>query len=150
MNSNQNNNSDVDSNYISDDHSNPNDAPNDSDDSSDTNSGPTRDKTNRPPIRPSGFIRPVPISNELTIFMDVPIGSSVSLPQVSRKIRQYVALNSLQDTTDGKVIHPDDTLRKLLRITAGSDTLTYYNLSKFLKHHFTIREDCVSAIESIV
>jgi glycosyltransferase involved in cell wall biosynthesis len=57
----------------------------------------------------------------------------------SRLIRE----KGLQDKENGRKIHPDASLSKLLALTAA-DELTYFNLQRYMKHHF-IKEAAVSA-----
>jgi DNA topoisomerase-3 len=62
--------------------------------------------------------------------------------EVSKEINQYIRANSLQDKSNGRIIKADAKLKKLLNLADG-DELTYFNLQKYMKHHF-IKEDAAS------
>jgi len=84
---------------------------------------------------PCGFIKPALISNELATFLDKPQGSMMPRTQVTREINAYIRENKLQDPSFGRRILPDDNLKKLLRLKKN-DELTYFNLQRYMKHHF--------------
>lgn len=84
---------------------------------------------------PGGFVQPRPISNELCYFLGLPNGSLVARTDVSRSIDDYIRNHRLVDRTNGRVIHPDRTLRELLRIPEG-DQLTFFNLQRHIGPHF--------------
>ena len=89
-----------------------------------------------PPERiPSGFVKPTLISDELAMFLGKPVGTEMARTDVSRKINSYIKENGLQDTENGRKINPDEKLRKLLALSE-EDELTYFNLQKYMKHHF--------------
>jgi chromatin remodeling complex protein RSC6 len=85
---------------------------------------------------PSGFVKPTLISDELAAFLGVEKGSLVARTAVSKEINAYIRSAKLQDPTNGRKINPDAKLGKLLKIGKG-DELTYFNLQKYMKHHFT-------------
>jgi hypothetical protein len=88
----------------------------------------------------SGFVKPSLISDELAIFLGKPIGTEMARTVVSSEINTYINANGLQDPRNGRKINPDEKLRTLLRLSDG-DELTYVNLQKFMKPHFTKRID---------
>jgi chromatin remodeling complex protein RSC6 len=83
----------------------------------------------------SVFVQPQRISNELCYFLGLPNGSLIGRTDASRSIHNYIRNNRLQDSENIRVIHPDATLRELLRVPHG-DQLTYFNLQRFLGSHF--------------
>lgn len=85
--------------------------------------------------KPSGFVKPTRISDELAEFLGKTIGTEMARTDVSKEINSYIHANSLQDKANGRIIHPDDKLTKLLKI-GKDDSLTYFNLQKYMKHHF--------------
>jgi len=85
--------------------------------------------------RPSGFVKPTLISNELAEFLGKSIGTEMPRTEVSKEINAYIEAHGLQDRHNGRIINPDERLRKLLRLSEG-DQLTYFNLQKYMKHHF--------------
>ena len=84
---------------------------------------------------PSGFVKPTRISDELASFLGKPAGTELARTAVSKEINAYIRANNLQDKDNGRVIKPDAKLTALLKIQA-SDELTYFNLQRFMKHHF--------------
>ena len=84
---------------------------------------------------PSGFAKPTLLSDELSVFLGQPKGSSLARTEVTRIINQYVKDNKLQDENDRRQINPDAKLKSIL--SAGpEDKVTYFNLQSFIKHHF--------------
>lgn len=84
---------------------------------------------------PSGFVKPTEISKELATFLKKPEGTLMARTEVTKEINAYIRANSLQDKTNGRKIIPDTALTKLLKI-GKTDELTYFNLQKFMSHHF--------------
>lgn len=84
----------------------------------------------------SGFAKPSLLSDELCSFMGVSKGTSMARTEVTRMINEYIKKNNLQDSADKRHIIPDEKLKKILNLGAD-DKLTYFNLQKYMKHHFT-------------
>ena len=84
---------------------------------------------------PSGFVKPTRISSELASFLGKPKGSEMARTEVTREINKYIRANELQDKKNGRVIHPDTKLRKLLKL-GKNDELTYFNLQRYMSPHF--------------
>ena len=80
----------------------------------------------------SGFMKPVPISKEMQKFTGID-SKLVSRVEVTKSICTYVKDNNLQLQTDRRQFTPDEKLGKLLGTSAP---LTYYDLQKFIQHHF--------------
>ena len=93
--------------------------------------------------KPSGFIKPTRISDELAAFLGKTIGTEMARTDVSREINTYIHSNGLQDTSNGRKINPDDKLTKLLKLNK-EDELTYFNLQRYMKHHF-IKAEVIAA-----
>lgn len=85
--------------------------------------------------QPSGFVKPTRISDELASFLGKSAGSEMARTEVSKEINQYIRQHNLQDKSNGRKINPDNKLSTLLKIQNG-DELTYFNLQRFMKHHF--------------
>jgi len=85
--------------------------------------------------QPSGFAKPTRISDELAKFLGKPVGTELARTGVSKEINTYIRTHNLQDKTNGRLIHPDTKLASLLNIKNGEE-LTYFNLQRYMKHHF--------------
>jgi chromatin remodeling complex protein RSC6 len=85
--------------------------------------------------QPSGFVKPTRISDELAEFLGKTVGTEMARTVVSKEINSYIRANKLQDPANGRKINPDLKLSKLLKINKGEE-LTYFNLQKYMKHHF--------------
>ena len=85
--------------------------------------------------KPSGFVKPTVISDELAQFLGKEIGTEMARTEVCKDINTYIRSHNLQDKANGRIIHPDAKLTKLLKVAKG-DELTYFNLQRYMKHHF--------------
>lgn len=85
--------------------------------------------------KPSGFVRPALISDELAIFLGKPVGTEMARTDVSKEINNYIRTNKLQDEKNGRQINADAKLTALLKLESV-DNLTYFNLQRYMKHHF--------------
>jgi chromatin remodeling complex protein RSC6 len=96
--------------------------------------------------KPSGFVKPTLISDELAAFLGKANGIEMARTDVSREINAYIQANSLKDKTNGRKIHPDAKLAALLKFPVNSDDeLTYFNLQRYMKHHFVKAEGASAA-----
>ena len=95
--------------------------------------------------QPSGFIKPTRISDELALFLGKEKGTELARTAVSKEINEYIRANSLQDPANGRKINPDPKLAKLLKVVKG-DELTYFNLQRYMKHHFIKPEPVVAPV----
>lgn len=93
---------------------------------------PKRSAGNR---KPSGFIKPTLISDELANFLGKTTGTEMARTDVSKEINAYICAHNLKDKANGRIIHPDAKLSALLKITSGNE-LTFFNLQSYMKHHF--------------
>jgi hypothetical protein len=93
--------------------------------------------------KPSGFVKPTRISDELAQFLGKTIGTEMARTDVSKEINTYIQANGLQDKENGRRIHPDEKLTKLLKVSKD-DELTYFNLQRYMKHHFMKAGDVVA------
>jgi chromatin remodeling complex protein RSC6 len=84
---------------------------------------------------PSGFVKPTRISDELAKFLDKPSGTEMARTEVTRDVNKYIRTNNLQDKENGRKINPDPKLATLLKLKK-TDELTYFNLQKYMSHHF--------------
>jgi len=94
-----------------------------------------RNKKNTGSRQPSGFVKPTRISDELAQFLGKTVGTEMARTEVSKEINAYIRENKLQDSQNGRKIHADGKLTSLLKLNP-SDELTYFNLQRYMKHHF--------------
>ncbi len=85
--------------------------------------------------QPSGFVKPTKISDELARFLGKEVGTELARTAVSKEINNYIRTNGLQDKENGRKINADAKLSALLKL-GKDDELTYFNLQKYMKHHF--------------
>lgn len=89
---------------------------------------------NRKSKRPSGFARPVSVTDELCEFMQIVKGTKVARTEVTIFLNKYITDNNLQNKQSKTKINPDGPLKKLLRL--NQEELTYFNLQKHMNQHF--------------
>ena len=92
-------------------------------------------KSNR---APSGFVKPTKISSELAAFLQKEPGTEMARTDVTKEINNYIVAKGLKDPQNGRIIHADDKLRKLLKL-GKKEELTYFNLQKYMKPHFATK-----------
>ena len=78
------------------------------------------------------FERPTKITDELCIFLGKPTATLMSRSEVTKAVNNYVKEKNLKNK---HAIAPDAALKKLLKIGEG-EPLTYFNLQKYLNHHY--------------
>ena len=86
--------------------------------------------------QPTGFDKPVPVSDELCLFMNKPLKSLIGRTEATNYITNYIRHHKLQDMLDRKIIKPNEALNALLHLSPSSEPLTYFNLQKYLNLHF--------------
>lgn len=84
---------------------------------------------------PSGFAVPYKLSDELYLFLNIKNGEKVPRNDVTRMINEYITSNSLRDEKDKRIIKPNVALHKIFNST-NKDSITYFNLQSYIKHHF--------------
>lgn len=92
----------------------------------------TKNKGNR---QPSGFAKPSKVTKELCEFMNKAEGSEIARTEVTRALVSYIKENKLENTTNSKIISPDNKLKILLGLD-DSQELTYFNIQKYMNKHF--------------
>jgi len=71
------------------------------------------------------------------MFLGEPLGTEMARTDVSKKINKYIEKNGLKDQKNDRKINHDEKLGNLLRLKEEEeDKLTYFNLQKYMKHHF--------------
>ena len=84
---------------------------------------------------PSGFVKPTRISDELAVFLGKEKGTEMARTAVTRDINSYIRAHKLQDPENGRKINADTKLASLLKLKK-TDELTYFNLQRYMSHHF--------------
>jgi len=84
------------------------------------------------PVRLSIFEIPTRLSDDLCAFLGKPKGSEMSRSNVTKAVTTYIKEKGLKNKHD---IQPDAALRKLLAVPTG-ESLTYFNLQKYLNKHY--------------
>ena len=92
----------------------------------------SKNKGNR---QPSGFAKPSKVTKELCEFMNKTEGSEIARTEVTRALVAYIKENKLENTTNSKIISPDEKLKSLLGLN-DSDELTYFTIQKYMNKHF--------------
>jgi chromatin remodeling complex protein RSC6 len=92
----------------------------------------TKNKGNR---QPSGFAKPSKVTKELCEFMNKAEGSEIARTEVTRALVTYIKENKLENTSNSKIISPDNKLKILLGLD-DSQELTYFNIQKYMNKHF--------------
>lgn len=89
----------------------------------------------KPKRAPSGFAKPTGLSSELCTFLGVDADTELARTEVTKKITTYVKDHDLQNPENKKIILPDAKLGALLNVPSD-ETLTYFNLQRYMKVHF--------------
>tara|TARA_X000000950_G_C13720542_1_gene580033 strand:+ start:529 stop:936 length:408 start_codon:yes stop_codon:yes gene_type:complete len=85
--------------------------------------------------QPSGFARPLNVTNDLCNFMGKTNGTKIARTEVTQYLINYIKKNNLQNNENKKNIIPDKKLIKLLKLKK-EDKLTYFNLQKYMNVHY--------------
>ena len=94
--------------------------------------------------QPSGFVKPTPISDELAKFLGKSAGTEMARTEVSKEINEYIRTHKLQNPSNGRFILADAKLTALLKLKKD-DELSYFNLQRYMKHHFIKADAAASA-----
>ena len=109
----------------------------------------TRVKTERSAdALPSGITKPVAITDELAVFLEVAPGTLVPRNEVTKGVSSYVKKHEISDPANKQRFVLDDRpAAKVLRTLLGNpdEDVTYFNLQKYLKHHYIMNPDAVPA-----
>ena len=85
--------------------------------------------------KPSGFAKPSKVTKELCQFMNKEEGTEIARTEVTKSLVSYIKGHHLENTTNSKIITPDETLKGLLGLADGEE-LTYFNIQKYMNKHF--------------
>jgi chromatin remodeling complex protein RSC6 len=92
--------------------------------------------------KPSGFVLPVLISDELCDFLEKPRGTRIPRTEVTKFLIQYIANNGLMNPDKKTQVVPNERLMKLLGDDVNVENLTRFNIQKYMNRHF-IRETVI-------
>jgi len=83
----------------------------------------------------SGFIKPVNVSNDLAMFLNIHEDDKIPRSVVNKKINEYIKLNDLQIPEFKQTFTLDDNLSKIFNLETGS-VVNYFKMQSYLKHHY--------------
>jgi chromatin remodeling complex protein RSC6 len=92
-------------------------------------------KKKRSGRKPSGFAKPSSISSEMAEFLGISSDIEIARNEVTSLINKYIVQHDLRNESDKRKILPDEKLTNLLNLK-GDEELSYFNLQKYMKHHF--------------
>ena len=90
---------------------------------------------NAPKRAPSGIAKPTKISPELAAFLGVEASVELARTDVIKRVAGYIKANQLENPENRREIRPDAALGKLLSADP-EDSVTYFNLQKYMSKHF--------------
>jgi len=91
------------------------------------------------PKRICGFLIPTQISEELATFLNIDKDELIARTQVTKLISTYVKEHNLQNPENKREIFMNHELQKLINIP-DDVTLSFFNLQKYIKHHYIIKK----------
>ena len=106
-------------------------------------------KKSRKPRKPSGFAKPCLVSDDLCEFLGKPKGTEMARTAVTTFITNYIKDNNLQNPENKKQIICDKALKKIISIEPGEGPLTYFNIQRFMKHHYKTSSES-SSVAAVV
>jgi len=90
---------------------------------------------NKKKRKPSGFAKPLNVTDDLCSFMGKNSGTKIARTEVTQHLIKYIKDNNLQNNENKRNIIPDKKLKKLLKLKK-KDELTYFNLQKYMNVHY--------------
>ena len=101
---------------------------------------------------PSGITKPVPISDALALFLGVEPGTLVPRNEVTKGVSSYVRKFELSDPTNKQKFvltgKPEGLILKTL-LGNPAEEVTYFNLQRYLKHHYTATTSTAKVVQEI-
>jgi len=105
------------------------------------------------PKKLSGFAKPTSVSAELANFLGLHENELIARTEVTKRINTYVKEHNLQNSENKREIVLDETLKALIN-PPDDIQLTFFNLQKYIKHHYTefqpAKEETAAAVEEEV
>jgi len=87
--------------------------------------------------RKTGLTKPMNISQELSDFINTDVNTKVARTDVTKRISAYIKDNNLQNPLDKRIIIPNESLKKLFEGYDDTHKLSYFNLQRFISHHYS-------------
>jgi chromatin remodeling complex protein RSC6 len=103
----------------------------------------TKKTVEKKPRKPSGFVLPVAISNELCDFLNIPHGSQVPRTEVTKYIIDYIGQEKLIHPEKKTLIVPDEKLKELLGDDVDLSTLTRFTIQKYMNRHYSQKDNLI-------
>lgn len=91
---------------------------------------------NAPKRAASGIAKPGPISAELAAFLGEDPNVELARTEVIRRVAAFIKSQKLENPDNRREIRPNEALAKLLG-TNENDSVTYFNLQRYMSRHFT-------------
>jgi len=88
------------------------------------------------PRKLSGFALPVPISQPLCRFLNLPEGSQISRTEMTQFLNQYITENNLIDPEKKTIVVPNEALSILLGPNVDLGTLTRFTIQRYMNPHY--------------
>jgi len=107
----------------------------------------SRSSENKSSDTPCGITKPVAISDDLARFLGVEPGTLVPRNEVTKGVSGYVRKYELSDPTNKQKFvfgsKPEGAILKTL-LGNPAEEVTYFNLQRYLKHHYIQTDKAVS------
>ena len=94
-----------------------------------------KNKKNR---KPSGFAKPCKVTKELCKFMNKEEGTEIARTDVTKALVSYIKENKLENMSNGKIITPDEALKRLLGLEDGEELTYFTNNTPCTAYHITL------------
>ena len=88
------------------------------------------------PRKKCGFALPSNVTTTLCEFMNVEKGTQIARTDVTKYLMNYIKEKNLENATNKRYIDPDENLWKLLGDEAKKNTITHFNIQKYINKHF--------------
>ena len=83
----------------------------------------------------SGFVKPVEVSEEMSMFLNMNTGDKIPRSVVNKKINEYIKEKDLQVPDFKQTFTLDPTLASLFKLEVGA-VVNYFKMQSYLKHHY--------------
>ncbi len=84
----------------------------------------------------SGMVEPRPLSNALCVFLNVPFNTSMSRPDVTKRLNNYIKDHALY-SKEHRCLIPDEPFKTL--VGEPDFELTHFTMQRCMNKHFILR-----------